>query len=330
VNDGRRTSGPHLAKHSPLPAYVGLQCHRVRAEKFAEMPANEPAGTCDENRSGHDPSRSVTSSPSMARQLLLRSLERARLLRSLFRVHERLTTLRTADSEPKRSEGLPLPPPHLRTLAAGTANTHWFLESGRASAETIRDAVRRHGGDLDSGARMLDFGCGCGRILRHWQHLAKVEIHASEPDGRLAEWCAGNLPFVSVSRSSALPALPYEPDTFDLVYAISVFTHLTEREQLLWITELARIIRPGGLLLLTVHGDRYLNRLTREERKSYEEGRLVIRHASASGTNLCCAFHPAHFVRERLAPGFGLLEHTTGGFERGAPQQDLVVLGKSS
>jgi hypothetical protein len=96
------------------------------------------------------------------------------------------------------------------------------------------------------------------------------------------------------------------------------------------MTELARVIRPGGLLLLTVHGDRYLDRLTRAERKRYDEGRLVIRHASASGTNLCCAFHPARFVRERLAAGFDLLEHTIGGFERGAPQQDLVVLGKPS
>jgi SAM-dependent methyltransferase len=177
---------------------------------------------------------------------------------------------------------------------------------------------------------MLDFGCGCGRVLRHWQHLAGLEIHAAETDDRLTAWCARNLPFASVSRSSAFPPLLHETDAFDLVYAVSVFTHLTERAQLLWMTELARIIRPRGLLLLTVHGDRYLNRLAGAERRSYAQGHLVIRHASASGTNLCCAFHPARFVRERLAAGFDLLEHTTGGFERGAPQQDLVVLRRPS
>ena len=266
----------------------------------------------------------------MPRQALLRSLERARLLRPLFRLHEQLTTVRTSDGVPRTSDGLPLPPPYLRTLTAGTADSRWFLESGRASAETIREAVGRHGGELDSTGRMLDFGCGCGRILRHWQHLSGIEIHAAEPDDRLTEWCARNLPFALVSRSSALPPLPYEADALDLVYAVSVFTHLTEQAQLPWMNELARVIRPGGFLLLTVHGDRYLDRLAGSERREYQEGRLVVRHASAAGTNLCSAFHPAGYVRERLAADFDLLEHTTGGFERGAPQQDLVVLRKPS
>lgn len=266
----------------------------------------------------------------MARQLLLKSLERARLLRPLFRLHERVTTAKTAGRVSGADDGLPLPPPHLRTLTAGTADSGWFLESGRSSAETIREAAGRNGAELDSIGRMLDFGCGCGRVLRHWQHLAGVEIHAAEPDARLTEWCAHNLPFAFVSPSYALPPLPYETDAFDLVYAVSVFTHLTEQAQLLWMTELARVIHPGGLLLLTVHGDRYREGLRGAERTAYDAGRLVVRHASGAGTNLCCAFHPARFVRERLAAGFDLLEHTTGGFERGAPHQDLVVLGKPS
>jgi SAM-dependent methyltransferase len=177
---------------------------------------------------------------------------------------------------------------------------------------------------------MLDFGCGCGRILRHWECLSAIEIHAADQNEELAGWCDRNLPFVSVSRSSPLPPLPYQHDAFDVVYAVSVFTHLTEQVQLLWLAELARIIRPGGLLLLTVHGDRYLDRLGTAERRAYEEGRLVVRYPSASGTNLCCAFHPARFVQERLAPGFDLLEHTTGGFELGAPEQDLVVFARPS
>jgi SAM-dependent methyltransferase len=262
------------------------------------------------------------------RQRLLKALERLRLLRPLFHLHERWTTLRTADSRRGRNEGLPLPPPHLRTLTAGTADSGWFVESGRSSARTIRDALDRHGVSLDSIGLMLDFGCGCGRVLRHWEHLPASEVHGAEPNELLAAWCNRNLPFALVSRSSLLPPLPYQDDAFDLVYAVSVFTHLTERPQRLWMTELARVIRPGGLLLITVHGDRYLARLTAAERRAYEEGRLVVRHASASGTNLCSAFHPAVYLREHLAAEFILLEHTTAGFEHGAPEQDLVLLRK--
>jgi SAM-dependent methyltransferase len=261
-------------------------------------------------------------------QPLLKTLERLRLLQPLFGLHERLTTLRTADSEMRTSEGLPLPPAHLRTLTAGTADSRWFLESGRASARTIREAASRHGVPLDSARLMLDFGCGCGRVLRHWNHMSLTEVHGAEPSESLAEWCARNLPFARVLRSPPLPPLPYESGGFDLVYAVSVFTHLTEQQQILWQAELARIIRPGGLLLLTLHGDRYLGSLTATERSSYEQGRLVVRHASGAGTNLCAAYHPAAFVRERFSEGFVLVEHTTAGFAGGAPEQDLVVLRK--
>ncbi len=264
----------------------------------------------------------------MLRQPLLRALERARVLRALFRLRERLITLRTADRDTRSSDGLPLPPAHLRTLTAGTADSRWFVESGHSAAATIRDAVARHGVQLDSVEQMLDFGCGCGRVLRHWHDLSGTEIHAAEPNEQLAGWCERNLSFALVSRSSPRPPLPYESNAFDLVYAISVFTHLEEEPQLLWMTELARVTRPGGLLLLTVHGDRYLNRLDTAEHRKYDEGRLVVRHASGSGTNLCSTFHPKRFVRERLSLSFDLLEHTTGGFERGAPEQDLVVLRK--
>jgi SAM-dependent methyltransferase len=255
-------------------------------------------------------------------------LGRMRLLRPFFRLHEWLTTLRTGDSPHGRSEGLPLPPPHLRTLTAGTANSVWFVESGRSSAQVIRETAGRHGIPFDSIGLMLDLGCGCGRVLRHFQHLSSIEIYGAEPNEQLAAWCSRNLPFARVLRSSMLPPLPYEGSFFDLIYAVSVFTHLTEQAQLLWMAELARITRPGGLLLLTVHGDRYLGKLASAERRRYEEGRLVVRHASASGTNLCSAFHPAAFLRERLSADFVLVEHTTGGFERGAPEQDLVVLRK--
>ena len=255
-------------------------------------------------------------------------LDRVRLLRPLFRLHEWVTTLRTTDSPHGLSEGLPLPPPHLRTKTAGTADSVWFVESGRASAEVIRETAARHGLPLDSIRLMLDLGCGCGRVLRHWQHLSSVEIHGAEPNEQLATWCSRNLPFARVQRSSPLPPLPYEAEAFDLVYAVSVFTHLTEQVQLLWLAELARILRPGGLLLFSVHGDRYLGKLTGAERRRYEDGQLVVRHASASGTNLCAAFHPAGLLRGRLSTDFVLIEHTTGGFERGAPEQDLVAMRK--
>lgn len=259
----------------------------------------------------------------------MRTLDRVRLLRSLFRLNERLTTLRTADRHARTSDGLPLPPPYLRTLTAGTADSRWFLESGRASAKLISAALARHGVQIDSVERVLDFGCGCGRILRHWQHFPRTEVHAAEPNARLAEWCVRNLAFAVVLRSSPVPPLGYAAGNFDFIYAVSVFTHLAEEAQEPWLQELRRILRTDGLLLISLHGDLYRDRLSSAERRAYDDGALVVRRPEASGTNLCTAFHPGAYVRDQFTLGFELLEHESGGFERGAPEQDLVLLRRS-
>ena len=54
--------------------------------------------------------------------------------------------------------------------------------------------------------------------------------------------------------NAPIPPLPYPDEYFDVVYCLSVFTHLNESMQDLWIEELSRILKPGGVLLLTIYG----------------------------------------------------------------------------
>ena len=99
----------------------------------------------------------------------------------------------------------------------------------------------------------------------------------------------------------------YGDETFDLIYAISVFTHLTEELGRAWIAELRRLLRPGGLLMFTVHGRACLPYLTRRERAGYERGELIVQFAEAAGANICAAYHPEPYV-ERLTSDFEVLE----------------------
>ena len=109
------------------------------------------------------------------------------------------------------------------------------------------------------------------------------------------------------------------------MYALSVFTHLTEELQRAWRDELRRVLRPGGRLLLTTHGRSYLPRLDSDERNRFEEGELVVRWSDLPGSNLCSAYHPEAYVRSTLADGFELLTIDPEG-ARGNPTQDVVVL----
>ena len=221
---------------------------------------------------------------------------------------------------------LPVPSPRLIQLVAGTPRLSWYTQSGARAAECIRQAYERNGLDLESTQAILDFGCGCGRVLRHWRTLPAA-VHGSDMNPRLVHWCRRNLSFASFEVNAAGPPLPYSEGAFDLVYALSVFTHLPEPLQRPWIDELRRVTRPGGHVLLTIHGDRYRADLTAEEQAQFDAGELVVRGAEVAGSNHCGAYHPAEYLR-RLTGSFELVEHVPEG-ATGNPDQDLILLRRA-
>ena len=65
---------------------------------------------------------------------------------------------------------------------------------------------------------MLDFGCGCGRMIRHWHDLPRRRLHGCDYNPLLVAWCSEHLPFAEFRGNALEPPLPYEDDQFDLVY----------------------------------------------------------------------------------------------------------------
>jgi SAM-dependent methyltransferase len=119
-------------------------------------------------------------------------------------------------------------------------------------------------------------------------------------------WCGENLPFAETTVNELTPPLPYADGTFGLAYAFSVMTHLSGDLQDAWMRELLRVLRPGGLLLISTLGEYYAsrNRLTAPERESFARGNLVVLYERSAGTSLCSAYHPADYVRSKLARDF--------------------------
>jgi SAM-dependent methyltransferase len=257
---------------------------------------------------------------------LLRLAGRAGLLRPAYRAYEAAQALRGRRAPPvDPGDGLPVPPAQLIVRVAGTADAEWFLSSGRLAAESVREALARQGVALENLDALLDFGCGCGRVIRNWIGLADVERFGTDLNPAAVRWCRGNLPFATFEENGLAPPLPFDDGRFDLVYALSVFTHLPEELQLAWTKELRRILRPGGWLLLSTHGEPYLERLDAAEQERFRAGDLVVRWEQVAGTNLCSAFHPESYVRSRLADGFEVVEFSPQG-AAGNPHQDLTVL----
>jgi SAM-dependent methyltransferase len=260
---------------------------------------------------------------------LLRLLERTRLLRPAFRTYEALLALQARRRPaPTPTDGLPMPPPALVVRVAGTPDATWFLESGRLADEAIRDVMQRDGAPVETLTAILDFGCGCGRVTRRWAGLHGIRVSGSDRDERAIEWCRRNLPFAEFETNGLAPPLVFDDEAFDLVYALSVLTHLPEELQLLWLRELHRVLRPGGRLVVSTHGEHYASRLDAGERARFEAGELVVRWQEAAGSNLCAAYHPRSFVESTLLPaGFALADFVEEG-AKGNPAQDLYLLRK--
>jgi SAM-dependent methyltransferase len=224
-------------------------------------------------------------------------------------------------------DGSPLPGLIRRVSAAGTADVDWFLKSGRLGSQNIVACLRDQGRSIAEIAAILDFGCGCGRVIRHWRDLVGTRVCGTDANGWSIRWCRRNLRFAHFEKNRLTPPLAYEAAPFDLVYALSVFSHMPEELCLAWRDELRRVLKPGGYLLITTHGESYLDTLTPAQRATFSSGRLVVRSDEAPGTNLCGAYHPVSYVRQELGVGFEHVVHIPEG-AGGNPHQDVHLLRK--
>lgn len=128
-----------------------------------------------------------------------------------------------------------------------------FLASGRAA---IDPAVARLDelGLRPGGGRVLDFGCGAGRLSNalaaHFDSVVGVDISAPMlEEARRLDRSGGRIEFVLNER----PDLSlFEDDSFDLVYTDLVLQHLPPDLAEGYVREFARVVRPGGAMVLGV------------------------------------------------------------------------------
>ena len=148
-----------------------------------------------------------------------------------------------------------LPPALLRYKVAGTDNAEWFTNSGRMSLGDLSRALAAIGQTIEDFNDILEWGCGCGRILRHLPPpVAPNRLYGVDIDEDALRWVNENLPWVETNHTTGLPPLSYADNSFDLIFNHSVMTHLDENYQDAWLAELRRILRPGGILTLTISG----------------------------------------------------------------------------
>lgn len=145
-----------------------------------------------------------------------------------------------------------LPPLLLMVRVSGNDDADTYMQVGARAAARLIDAAETFASRpvVD----LLDWGCGPGRVAAHiacdYPHIA---LSGCDPDADAIDWCKNNITG-DFAVSPLHPPLPYADESFDAVLALSVMTHLRRRTQRQWLKELRRVLRPGGVLVATVHG----------------------------------------------------------------------------
>ncbi len=250
------------------------------------------------------------------RRNLLDLMDKVHLARPATQAYElALAATRGTATRGAATDGLPLPPARLRAqVGPSHADARAFLESGRIQAELIRDLLLESGTSIEDLGAILDWGCGCGRVLRHWSGLDGPQVFGCDINQKMVAWCKENLSFAEVTVTGLAPPLPYADSSFGLMYAFSVFTHLDEQLQYRWMRECVRVLEPGGFLLMSTLGEYYLSRqrLSGPEQEAFRRGELIVLYKRSAGTSLCSAYHPREYVHERLAGEFELASFRPG------------------
>lgn len=151
----------------------------------------------------------------------------------------------------------------LMNTVAGLEDEIEFGISGASIYRSLTTIVAEQGHSWKDYSRILDFACGCGRVTRLFlKHYRECEIFGSDINKQHIDWLRKNLPIGTFTQNRSVPPTGYQSSFFNLVYCISLFSHLSEERQLLWLKELARITLNGGLVILTVHGSHAYRVLT--------------------------------------------------------------------
>ena len=248
----------------------------------------------------------------MSKQRAIAVLRRSGLLGAADAIRGHWLSLRARQTRHvfEQKFGVDLPPDDLAYDAYANLDWQEYWEVGSNAAAFLASLV---GGTAQAG-RVLEWGCGPARIVRHLPALLPAwKIHATDVNRDTVRWCAAHIKNVEFVENDAAPPLPFADASFECVYAVSVLTHLSREMHVRWAAEIRRVLRPGGFFICTLHGPTTREMLDEDERAEFDAGSLVVRGRVTEGTRCFLAYHPERFVRAELLRGFSDVERRAAG-----------------
>jgi 2-polyprenyl-3-methyl-5-hydroxy-6-metoxy-1,4-benzoquinol methylase len=207
-------------------------------------------------------------------------------------------------------------------------NYRKFIEDGKLAASEIISWTRPYIQTKEP--RILDWGCGAGRITRHIRTFhSNAIVYGCDTTESILQWNRNNDSTTTYSIIDHFTPTLYAPGFFNLVFGFSVLTHIDAAQQKIWIEELYRIINSNGILLITTQGAAYFNKVLLSEKKEIISKGIFTKSFQKKGHRMMSTYHHAVQFRKLLNPYFEVLEFHEGQYNKEkAGGQDMWVLRK--
>lgn len=134
-----------------------------------------------------------------------------------------------------------------------------LLNQSLSFYKKAKGQIEKHGEVGLPSSRVLDFGCGWGRLTRFFaRDVEPGALFGCDPVEEILEVCRESRVPATLARSDFVPErLPFD-QRFDTVFSFSVFTHISEAAARACLEAIHASLNPGGLLLVTVRPPAYL------------------------------------------------------------------------
>jgi SAM-dependent methyltransferase len=238
--------------------------------------------------------------------------------------------------------GLPpdQPPEDVHAMSRGPLSAAGALWE----ADMIVEAITSAGADLEGFAEVLDFGCSSGRVVRAFAAgFPHIRWLGCDPNEAAVAWASHHLKQIEFFVNPQSPPLPIAAGELGLVYAISIWSHFAPKLALRWFDEMRRVLRPGGLLVITTHGLQSISYYAEEGLRPFAQCRDILESLYQSGfwyapefgqagdfgivnPDWGTAFLSPEWLLTKLCPSWRILEFAPG---RNQGNQDVYVLQRA-